>query len=194
MARVTQLVVDSRAPASLARFWAAALDDFEVRPYHDARIARLAGLGRTPQTDPCVILDGPAFEMCFQEVTALSDIKRAVHRWITRITHPNRDGLLERRQTSRHPIVHWNEIAWCRSERRSSKSSIVTHGCVTPRATTSALPRDSRRYGAARDGIAKPTWTLPAVIEPVLGRLSACGGHASARSRQLRDCLQGAGR
>ena len=79
MARVTQLVVDSRASASLARFWAATLDDFEVRPYHDAEIAKLAGLGRTPQTDSCVILDGPAFEMCFQEVTALSDVKRAVH-------------------------------------------------------------------------------------------------------------------
>ena len=35
--------------------------------------------GRTPETDPCVILDGPAFEMCFQEVAAPTDGKRAVH-------------------------------------------------------------------------------------------------------------------
>jgi hypothetical protein len=52
MARLTQLVVDSRTPASLARFWATALDDFEIRPYDDAEIARLAEMGRTPETDP----------------------------------------------------------------------------------------------------------------------------------------------
>lgn len=79
MARFTQLVVDSRAPASLARFWAAALDGFEVRPYDDAEVARLAELGRTPETDPCVILDGPAFEVCFQEVAMPTEGKRTVH-------------------------------------------------------------------------------------------------------------------
>jgi hypothetical protein len=31
MARFTQLVIDSRRPAALARFWAAALDGFEIR-------------------------------------------------------------------------------------------------------------------------------------------------------------------
>ena len=79
MARFTQLVVDSRAPASLARFWAAALDDFEIRHYDRAEIARLADMGRTPETDPCVIVDGPTFEICFQEVAAPSGGKRAVH-------------------------------------------------------------------------------------------------------------------
>jgi hypothetical protein len=87
MARFTQLVVDSRAPASLARFWAAALDGFEIRPYAEAEIARLAGIGRTPETDPSVIVDGPAFEVCFQEVADLPDVKRAVH---LDISTPNR--------------------------------------------------------------------------------------------------------
>ena len=36
-------------------------------------------MGRTPETDPSVILDGPAFEICFQEVAALTAGKRVVH-------------------------------------------------------------------------------------------------------------------
>ncbi len=79
MARFTQLVIDSRAPAALARFWAAALDGFEIRAYDDAEIVRLASVGRMPETDPCVILDGPMFEVCFQEVAALTGGKRALH-------------------------------------------------------------------------------------------------------------------
>jgi hypothetical protein len=70
MARLTQIVIDCRHPAALARFWAAALDDFEVRPYDDAEIARLAALGATPETDPGVILDSPHIEICFQQVDA----------------------------------------------------------------------------------------------------------------------------
>jgi hypothetical protein len=95
MARFTQLVVDSRAPASLARFWAAALDGFEIRPYDGAEVARLARIGRTPATDPCVILDGPAFEVCFQEVAALPDGKRAMHLDISTPDRPlERDRLM----------------------------------------------------------------------------------------------------
>jgi len=95
MARFTQLVVDSRAPASLARFWAAALDDFEIRQYDDAEIARLAEMGRTPETDPCVIVDGPTFEICFQEVAAPSGGKRAVHLDISTSDRPlERDRLV----------------------------------------------------------------------------------------------------
>ncbi len=56
-----------------------ALDGFEIRPYDDEEIARLAGMGRTQETDPCVILDGPMFEVCFQEVAVLPDVKRAMH-------------------------------------------------------------------------------------------------------------------
>ena len=79
MARLAQLVVDSREPSSLARFWAATLDDFEVRAYDDDEIARLASIGRTPETDPCVILDGPMVEICFQEVEVPAMRKRPMH-------------------------------------------------------------------------------------------------------------------
>ena len=68
VARLEQLVIDCRHPASLARFWAAALDRFEIRAYGDDEIARLAALGHTPETDPVVIVDGPALELCFQKV------------------------------------------------------------------------------------------------------------------------------
>ena len=79
MARLTQLVVDSRPPASLARFWAAALDGFSIREYDDQEIARLASIGRTPETDASVILDGPGLEICFQEVEAPIVEKRSLH-------------------------------------------------------------------------------------------------------------------
>jgi Glyoxalase-like domain len=79
MARLKQLVVDSRKPSSLARFWAAALDDFEIRGYDEHEVARLASFGRTPETDPCVILDGPTLEICFQEVDVRATSKRTMH-------------------------------------------------------------------------------------------------------------------
>ena len=79
VARLKQLVVDCRHPASLARFWAAALDDFDIRPYDDAEIARLAASGLTPETDPAVILDGPALELCFQQVEVVATPKKPLH-------------------------------------------------------------------------------------------------------------------
>ena len=42
---MTQLVVDSRSPVSLARFWATALDGFEIQAYDDEEIARLRPWG-----------------------------------------------------------------------------------------------------------------------------------------------------
>ena len=79
MARLKQIVIDCQHPAGLARFWAAALDDFEVRVYDDAEIARLAALGFTPETDPVVILDGPYVEICFQKVDPPPLTKRPLH-------------------------------------------------------------------------------------------------------------------
>lgn len=68
MAFLKQLVVDCRQPVALARFWAATLEGFEIRGYDDAEIARLACVGRTPEDDPCVIVDGPGLEIWFLEV------------------------------------------------------------------------------------------------------------------------------
>ena len=80
MAALTQLVVDCTHPASLARFWAAALDGFELLPYDDDEIARLASEGLTPETDPVVILVGPGgLELCFQQVDVVDQEKRPMH-------------------------------------------------------------------------------------------------------------------
>lgn len=79
MARLKQIVVDCAHPASLASFWAAVLDDFEIRPYGDPEIVSLAEQGLTPETDPVVILDGPMVELCFQQVHAPVIAKRPMH-------------------------------------------------------------------------------------------------------------------
>jgi hypothetical protein len=79
VARLKQLIVDCDHPAALARFWAAVLDDFDLRPYDDAEVARLAALGATPDTDPVVILDGPGLELCFQRVDVQQVEKNPVH-------------------------------------------------------------------------------------------------------------------
>jgi hypothetical protein len=63
-----EIVFDCQNPAKLARFWAEILAGYAVRPYDDAEIARLAGLGFTPETDPTVMVDGPGPILCFQRV------------------------------------------------------------------------------------------------------------------------------
>ncbi|NDL60862.1 VOC family protein [Phytoactinopolyspora mesophila] len=68
MARLDEIVVDCRKASALARFWAAALDDYDVLPYDDAEIERLAKLGFTPETDPTVAVGGPGPTLFFQEV------------------------------------------------------------------------------------------------------------------------------
>ena len=93
MARLTQLVVDCEHPAALARFWAAALDEFHVLPYDEDEVARLAGLGLTPETDPCVIVVGPGLELCFQQVEVVAVPKKPVH---LDVTTPDREAEVRR--------------------------------------------------------------------------------------------------
>ena len=83
MARLKHVVVDCAVPSALARFWAAALDGFEIRPYDDAEIARLAALGHTPETDPGVMVDGPDLGICFQRVDVERRAKNPLHLDIT---------------------------------------------------------------------------------------------------------------
>jgi Glyoxalase-like domain len=79
MATVQEIVFDcARAPV-LARFWAAAIDGYTVRPYDDAEIRRLATLGLTPETDPMVMVDGPGASLCFQQVKETKRGKNRVH-------------------------------------------------------------------------------------------------------------------
>lgn len=66
--RLDQIVFDCARAAQLARFWAAVLDGYAVRPYDEAEIARLAALGFTPDTDPVVMVDGPGPTLCFHEI------------------------------------------------------------------------------------------------------------------------------
>jgi hypothetical protein len=68
MGTLSEIVFDCERPAALARFWAALLDGYAVRPYDAAEIARLAALGLTPETDPTVLVDGPGPSLCFQQV------------------------------------------------------------------------------------------------------------------------------
>ena len=58
MARLADVVVDCRHAPSLARFWAAALDGYDVAPYDDEEIARLRSLGFSgPEDDPGVVVE-----------------------------------------------------------------------------------------------------------------------------------------
>ena len=79
MGLLHEIVFDCEHPANLARFWAGCLDGFEVRPYDDAEIARLASLGLTPETDPHVMVDGPDLKLCFQKTDTASAAKNKLH-------------------------------------------------------------------------------------------------------------------
>ena len=67
MSRIRDIVICCTSAHTLARFWAAALDGYQIRPYDDAEIARLAALGFTPETDPSVAVDGPGPTLFLQE-------------------------------------------------------------------------------------------------------------------------------
>lgn len=79
MARIREIVIDSVHPAALARFWAAALDGYAVRAYDAAEIARLAAMGRTPERDPSVAVDGPGPTLFFQESARRKRGRNRVH-------------------------------------------------------------------------------------------------------------------
>jgi len=79
VARIRDIVIDSLDPPALARFWAAALDGYAVRPYDQAEVARLAAMGRTPETDPAVALDGPGPTLFLQEVSEPKPGRNRLH-------------------------------------------------------------------------------------------------------------------
>ena len=77
--RIRDIVFDSTNPAALARFWAGALDGYDVRPYGAEEIARLAERGLTPETDPGVAVDGPGPTLWFQLVSDGKVTRNRVH-------------------------------------------------------------------------------------------------------------------
>ena len=82
MARLHDVVFDCRHPASIARFWAAVLDGYQVAPYDDAELARLRGEGIfDPEDDPSVLVEAPGGRprIFFQRVAEPKIVKNRVH-------------------------------------------------------------------------------------------------------------------
>jgi len=83
VARLLDVVFDCRHPASLARFWAAALDGYAVAPYDEAELARLRANGiDDPEDDPTVLVEpssGSAPRLWFQLVPEAKRVKNRVH-------------------------------------------------------------------------------------------------------------------
>lgn len=92
MARIRDLVVDCAHPASVARFWAAALDDYEVAPYDDEELDRLRDMGiDDPEDDPSVLVEaGPGVRprFFFQLVPEQKTVKNRLHLDLTATDRP----------------------------------------------------------------------------------------------------------
>lgn len=71
-----EIVFDSAHPARLARFWAQVLQGYAVLPYDAAELARLAGLGLTPDSDPVVMVAGPGPRLCFHLIEGTRPARR----------------------------------------------------------------------------------------------------------------------
>ena len=93
MARIRDIVIDCANAPALAGFWASVLDGYNVRPYDDREIARLAERGFTPETDPAVAVDGPGPTLFLQKVAESKVIRNRVH---LDITGGNRSEEVER--------------------------------------------------------------------------------------------------
>jgi hypothetical protein len=83
MSSISDVVIDSAKPAALARFWAAALDDYEIAPYDEAELARLRDMGiDDPKDDPFVLLMSGAEgrpRLFFQKVPEGKVVKNRLH-------------------------------------------------------------------------------------------------------------------
>ena len=80
MARLRDVVVDCRHPASLARFWAGALEGYAVAPYDEAELARLREMGvNDPEDDPTVLVEGGSPRLWFQRVPERKIGKNRLH-------------------------------------------------------------------------------------------------------------------
>jgi hypothetical protein len=82
MARLADIVFDCARPAALARFWAAALDDYDVAPYDAEELERLRSIFIDDvEDDPSVLVqatpDRP--RLWFQRVPEPKRVKNRVH-------------------------------------------------------------------------------------------------------------------
>ncbi|GLL02783.1 glyoxalase [Dactylosporangium matsuzakiense] len=80
VSHLVEIVLDCGHASELARFWAAALG-WQIRPYDEAEVARLAALGLTPQSDPTVAIDSPDGSLVFflQQVPETKRVKNRMH-------------------------------------------------------------------------------------------------------------------
>ena len=82
MARINSITYDCRHAGTLARFWAAVLDVYEVAPYDDEEVERLRGLGIDDVADdPNVLVEIPGVlpRLFFQTVPEDKVVKNRVH-------------------------------------------------------------------------------------------------------------------
>jgi hypothetical protein len=83
IAALADIVFDCSRPATIARFWASVLDDYEVAPYDDEELARLRSLGISDtEDDPTVVVersDGRGPRLWFQLVPEPKERKNRVH-------------------------------------------------------------------------------------------------------------------
>ncbi len=80
MAQLRDIVIDCSHPASLARFWAAALDGYALAPYDSEEIERLRSLGIYDlEADPSVLVEGPGPRLFLQFVPEAKAVKNRVH-------------------------------------------------------------------------------------------------------------------
>ena len=83
MGTLGDVVFDCRHPASLARFWAAALDGYRVAPYDEVELARLRSMGvDDPEDDPSVLVEpvtGGGPRLWFTRVPEPKTVKNRVH-------------------------------------------------------------------------------------------------------------------
>ena len=82
MATLADLVFDCRHAASLARFWEALIDDYQIAPYDDVERTRLGDLGiHDVEDDPTVLLKpiGAGPRIWFQTVPQPKVVKNRVH-------------------------------------------------------------------------------------------------------------------
>jgi len=97
MAKIHDVIFDCRHPASLARFWAATLDDHQVAPYDEAELERLRNKGiNDPEDDPMVVVEpgpGDHQRLLFQRVPEHKTVKNRVH---LDLTAPDLDAETDR--------------------------------------------------------------------------------------------------
>jgi hypothetical protein len=82
MATIRDIVFDARHSTSRARFWAAALDGYDVAPYDEAELERLRGEGIDDHEYDSTVLVEPAGEgprLWFQRVPEPRIAKSRVH-------------------------------------------------------------------------------------------------------------------